>query len=223
MPKLKKTEPLVKQVLVRRLRQRIMSGKLRPGDRVVENKWASEFGVAQASIREAINILVQDGFVAKADGRSARVTNLSEDDVLHLYELRGALEGLAARRAVELQADLTPLKDALTRMRTAARKSDAEALLDADLAFHLALVAASGNRYVVEQAERILIPFFAFVRIRVVAGEKGTAAWNRDLDVHRRIIDLINDGDGSVVERFMQHAMSRFAATAYENWEKTGA
>ena len=220
MPKPTKPEPLVKQVLARRLRQRIMSGKLRPGERVVENKWATEFGVAQASIREAINILVQDGFVTKADGRSARVTSLSEDDVLRLYELRGALEGLAARRAAELRADLTPLKDALARMRAAAKKGDAEALLDADLAFHLALVAASGNHYVVEQAERILIPFFAFVRIRVVAGGKGTSAWNRDFDVHRRIIDLIGDGDGSVAERFMQHAMSRFAATAYENWEK---
>jgi len=223
MPISAKPETLVKQLLARRLRQRIMNGKLRPGDRVVENKWAKEFGVAQASIREAINLLIQDGFLTKADGRSARVTNLSEQDVLKLYELRGALEGLAARRAAELSADITPLKEALTRMRAAARRGDAEELLDADLAFHLALAAASGNHYVVEQAERILIPFFAFVRIRVVAGDKGTAAWNRDLEVHRRIVDLIKDGDGDVVERFMQHAMSRFAATAYENWEKSSS
>ncbi len=49
--------------------------------------------MAQASVQAAIYILVHEGFVTKAGGRSARVVNLSEKEVLDIYELRGALEG----------------------------------------------------------------------------------------------------------------------------------
>jgi len=72
----------------------------------VEGKWAAKFGVAQASIREAINILAREGFVTKAPGRSARVIHLSETDIGHIYQLRGAIEGLAACFAAQSPQDL---------------------------------------------------------------------------------------------------------------------
>jgi DNA-binding GntR family transcriptional regulator len=60
------TDGLVKNNLAERLRAEIISGSLPPGPRIVEGKWAPRFGVAQGSIREAINLLAQDGFVTKA-------------------------------------------------------------------------------------------------------------------------------------------------------------
>src|SRR5579863_279850 len=59
------SDGLVKHNLAERLREEIMRGSLQPGARIVEGKWASKFGVAQGSIREAINILAQAGFVSK--------------------------------------------------------------------------------------------------------------------------------------------------------------
>lgn len=53
--------------------------------------WGRRLGVAQGSIREPINLLAQEGFITKVSGRSARVVSLNEQDVLQLYELRGAL------------------------------------------------------------------------------------------------------------------------------------
>ena len=94
------TGGLVKHDLAERLRKEILSGVLQPGMRIVEDKWASKFGVAQGSIREAINLLAQAGFVSKASGRSARVIHLSEDDVLHIYQVRGAIEGQIGRAHV---------------------------------------------------------------------------------------------------------------------------
>ena len=88
---------LLKLSVVERLRKEILNGRLHLGARIVEGKWAIKFGVAQASIREAVNILAQAGFVSKPSGRSARVIHLSENDVVHIYRLRGALEGLAMR------------------------------------------------------------------------------------------------------------------------------
>src|ERR1700724_35604 len=101
---------LIKNHLSEQLRGEILNGSLKPGDRIVEGKWAAKFGVAQASIREAINILAQAGFVTKAPGRSARVIHLSETDVAHIYHLRGAIEGLAARLAAQVRQDLNLLQ-----------------------------------------------------------------------------------------------------------------
>jgi len=214
------TAGLVKHHLAERLRTEIMKGSLRPGERIVEGKWASKFGVAQGSIREAINILAQDGFVTKKSGRSARVIHLSEGAVAQLYELRGAIEGLAARLAAAARSDLTALQATVDAMRRSATAGRCEGLLDSDLRFHLELCAISRNPYVLEHARRILLPFFAFVRMRVTASGQDTSAWDQDLEAHQRIIDLLREGEGEVAEQYVKKAMTRFAKTAYRNWEK---
>jgi DNA-binding GntR family transcriptional regulator len=141
------------------LRKEIVSGALRPGMRIVEATWGRKFGVAQGSIREAINILAQEGFVSKASGRSARTVSLSEEDVLQLYELRGAIEGLAARLAAQRKPDTTNLEHAIDTMRHAAKKDRCENLLEGNREFHLELCRLSGNSYLLEHAQKILLPF----------------------------------------------------------------
>src|ERR1035438_9832846 len=108
-PNRKESSLLIKQTLAERLREEIIHGRLAPGQRIIEGGWARRFGVAQTSVREAINLLIAEGFVTKASGRSARVTCYSEGDIAQIYELRGALEGLAARLAAQSKVDLTPL------------------------------------------------------------------------------------------------------------------
>ncbi len=214
------TVGLVKHNLADKLRKEILNGTLQPGTRIVEAKWASRYGVAQASIREAINILSQAGFVAKTAGRSARVIHLSEDDVAQIYQLRSVIEGLAARLAVESRANLNGLQAAMDVMRESAEARNCEALLDCDLLYHLELCELSGNRYLIEHAQRILLPFFAFVRMRVCTNGQNSSAWDRDLEAHQRIIDLLREGEAEVAEQYVKRAMERFAKTAYDNWEK---
>ena len=213
-------EPLVKHALAERLRAEIVSGRLRPGVRIVEGTWGRRMGVAQASIREAINILAHEGFVSKAAGRSARVVNLSEEDVLQLYQVRGALEGLAARLAADRGAETAGLAKAIDAMRRAASEGRGAELLDADLEFHVELCRISGNGYLFEQARRVLLPFFAFVRIRMLASDQDTSVWDRDMEAHQRILDLIGEGEGRVAEQYVSRVMARFATTAYSNWER---
>jgi DNA-binding GntR family transcriptional regulator len=216
------TERLLKQNIADLLRTEIMNGVLRPGGRIVEGTWAAKFGVAQASIREAINILAQEGFVTKQSGRSAKVVHLSHQDVLQLYQLRGALEGLAASLAASIQPDLSPMQFAVDGMRAAATEGSREALLDCDLQFHLSLCEAAGNSFLVEHARRVLLPFFAFVRMRVAASHQDASLWSKDLEAHQRIIDLIREGEGDVSRQYVNRAMERFAKTACAHWEKRG-
>jgi DNA-binding GntR family transcriptional regulator len=210
---------LVKRDLADLLRTEIMNGSLPSGDRVVEAKWAQKFGVAQGSIREAINILSLEGFINKEAGRSARVVHLTEVDVAQLYELRGALEGLAARLAAKTRPDLSKLESAVAGMRRAASEGNCEALLQHDLQFHLQLCELSGNPFIVEQSRRLLVPFFAFVRMRVAASRQTTSPWDKDLEAHQRIIELLREAEGEVAELYVKKAMARFAKSAYDNWE----
>jgi DNA-binding GntR family transcriptional regulator len=210
---------LVKHDLADRLRTEIMSGLLPSGDRIVEGKWARKFGVAQGSIREAINILALEGFINKEAGRSARVVHLTEADVAQLYELRGALEGLAARLAATRRPDLSKLETTVAGMRRAASEGNCEALLQDDLQFHLQLCELSGNPFIVEQSRRLLVPFFAFVRMRVATSGQTTSPWDKDLEAHQRIIDLLREGEDDVAELYVKRAMARFAKNAYDNWQ----
>src|ERR1700761_3201868 len=214
-------DSLVKSALANRLRDEISSGALPPGVRIIEGTWGRKLGVAQGSIREAINLLAQEGFVVKVSGRSARVVNLNEQDVLQLYELRGAIEGLAARLAAARRSDVAKLQEAVDAMRRASKKNRTADLVDADREFHLELCRMSGNPHLMEHASRVLLPFFAFARIRIIASKQDTSAWDRDLEAHQRVVDLVREGEGEVAEQYIRRAMARFAQTAYGNWEKT--
>lgn len=211
---------LIKDQLSNQLRAEILNGSLKPGQRIVEGKWAAKFGVAQASIREALNLLAKAGFVTKAPGRSARVIHLSEKDVGHIYQLRGALEGLAARLAAQSLRDLSVVQAAIDRMRESAATGDREGLIDSDLHFHLALCELSHNPYLIEHARPLLVPLFAFVRMRISISGQSTSAWEKDLEAHQKIIDLIREGESEVAEQYVKRAMERFARTAYDYWEK---
>ncbi len=224
MKNLKRTDNgdvvLLKHTLAERLREEIVRGVLRPGEKIVEGVWGRTLGVSQASIREAINILAKDGFVTKALGRSARVVNLNADDVKQIYQLRGAMEGLAARLAAERGCDTSKLGRALDRMRRSAEKDDVASLLDGNLAFHLEICALSQNVYLIEQAYRILPPFFAFVRIRAIVSGQSASIWAKDFGAYQRIVELVKEGEGEVVEQYIKRVMIRVAATAYDSWEK---
>jgi DNA-binding GntR family transcriptional regulator len=216
-------EPLVKHTVADCLRKEIASGGLRPGARIVEGTWARKFGVAQGSIREAINLLAQDGFVTKEAGRSARVVKLSQENVQQMFELRSALEGLAAGIIARRTADLGPVEEALARMRQALKDDQPEDMLDADLKFHLELCRLSGNSYLLEHARKVLLPLFAFARIRVLSSGQDASAWQKDLESHQRMVDLIKDGQADVAEQYVRSAISRFGKNAYDNWEKKPA
>lgn len=211
---------LLKHTVAEQLRSEIVRGVLQPGEKIVEGSWARKYGVSQASIREAINILAKDGFVSKALGRSARVVNLSAEDVRQIYEMRGALEGLAARLAAEKGADTAGIESALCSMQTSAQKDNVAGLLDANLAYHLGLCQLSENSYLTDYAQRLLTPFFAFVRIRAIASGQKASLWSKDFPAFQRIIDLIHEGESDLVEQYVRKLMVRISATAYGSWER---
>jgi DNA-binding GntR family transcriptional regulator len=210
---------LLKDQLASSLKEAIMSGRLSPGQRVVEGQWALQFGVAQASVREAINLLIAQGFLVKDSGRSARVVNYRERDVAQIYEVRAALEGAAAELACSKASDLSGMETACERMAFSASRSKMQDLIQSDLDFHLGLIHSSGNPVLVATGSNLLSPLFAFIQIRVLKSGQGPEAWQRDLDYHRQMIHIIRGGDANLAGQYVRHCVHRFANAAYQVWE----
>ncbi|HEU0120345.1 MAG TPA: GntR family transcriptional regulator [Bryobacteraceae bacterium] len=186
---------LIKDSIAARMRHEILDGTLAPGEPIVEGKWAVRLGVAQSSIRAALNILESEGFVERGNGRSARVTHVSPDDVPHNFEVRVALESLAARLVTIRQPDLSDLDQVVADMRSAVNCRNLQAFYERDLRFHLTLCEKAGNPVLTQMLRRLLVPLFAFVIIRTHEKMGGAERWLRSITQHEQILASIRAGD----------------------------
>jgi DNA-binding GntR family transcriptional regulator len=217
-PVLKPT-PLIKENLATLLREEIISGRIAPGDPIVEGRRAAELNVSQGSVREALNILVAEGFVEKGSGHSAKVIELTAQDVAEIYQIRARLEGLAAAMVTQNGSDLADLEEVIREKTQAAAEGNMTALLSHDLRFHLLLCEKSRSRFLYETAKRLLVPLFAFVRICVHSSKQGPNPWQEMIPLHSQILDVIRLGDPVLAEQFVTRVTLRFGNFAYDIWD----
>ena len=79
------------------LEEAILEGKVKPGDRLIEDELSKGFGVSRGPIREALRLLEKDGLVKRVPRKGAIVEWISKDDISEMFEVRSVLEGLAAK------------------------------------------------------------------------------------------------------------------------------
>jgi DNA-binding GntR family transcriptional regulator len=147
-----KSRPLERRVFREEIREQliedILNGRLPPGARIVETRIAHQFGVSQGPVREALRDLELFGFVVSSPFRGTQVRKISTEDLLEIYPIRAALEGVAARAAAVRidEPTLAHLQELIGIMREAAVGDDHRTAVDADQEFHHTIVKASGNR-----------------------------------------------------------------------------
>ena len=146
------------------LRNAIISGTLKPGDRLVEQKLAGRMGIGQPTLREALKQLEFEGFVRKEPQRGTYVTKLDKEDYRKILELRVVLEGFAIGLAAknmkpEAEAELVTLVE---EMGTATVKSDLAEFHQVDVAFHRKIWELTGNEFLTKALESVVFPVFAF-------------------------------------------------------------
>jgi DNA-binding GntR family transcriptional regulator len=209
---------LLKESIAARLREEILVGRIAPGEKIVEGRWARQYGVAQVSIREALNILTAEGFVTKGHGRSARVLKLGDADIIHIYQVRGALEGLAARIVVQRGLPLEDLETALKGIQEAVQKNDLRKVVESVQHFHIHLLEKPGNPFLEEHGRRLVVPLYAFTLMRALAKNLDTSPWAKQLPLHRLIVDVIRLGDPHVAEQTLIHVTNSFLEAALTVW-----
>ena len=168
-PTFPKIEPISKKVrIVASLRQAIVSGAIRSGEQIVEGKIAQQLGVGQGLIREALIELEHQGFVQRIPFVGTQVTELTLRDAQQIYDIRIELEPLAFFLAgPNAQAEeVSELREMAERARTASKAGNLEAFFEDHLAFRKKIWMLSGNRYLSQFLERIVIPLYALYVIR---------------------------------------------------------
>jgi len=171
--------------------ERIVTGKLRSGDRLVEMKIAAEFGTSQAPVREALRELEAIGFLSATPHRGAFVRDFWRQGLKEFYAVRGALEEAATRQAMPMaEADLEKLETELGAMHEAALRKDLDAIAAHSVAFHAVIVKAAHNELLYTVWKSLCIETRTTVTL-MAAGENLLEL----ADSHREIIDTIRGGD----------------------------
>ncbi|MBM7649699.1 DNA-binding GntR family transcriptional regulator [Bacillus ectoiniformans] len=137
MPKLVKSYTLSDQVCDL-LKDSIIRGDLKPGDRLLELDIAKNYNVSQAPVREALSRLKNEGFVIHYPHKGTFVSNFSKKNIEEVYSFREAVEPLAIKRAISniTDDDLEKLKSIYEDMLQAGKENDLEMLNKHDIAFH---------------------------------------------------------------------------------------
>lgn len=144
--KLDSYKPL-REVVAETLRDAIINGVLKPGERLMEIQLAEELGVSRTPVRESIRKLELEGFVVMVPRRGTYVADLSIKDINEVYEIRTVLDVLAAGLAAEriTEEELEELERLLVQISELADQSDVEKLIEYDTQFHDVLYRASRN------------------------------------------------------------------------------
>jgi DNA-binding GntR family transcriptional regulator len=143
-----------------RIRNLIIQGTLKPGTPLMQQDIARRIGVSPTPVREAFGILEAQGLVERRPHRGVVVADVQED-MDDVYELRGFLEVLAARRAASRRnVDLAELDASFKEAGEALKVPDLQRFRHAALAFHAGLARASGSTTIVEVTEAVLARSF---------------------------------------------------------------
>jgi GntR family transcriptional regulator of vanillate catabolism len=202
------------------LRRMIASGQFGDGERIAEIPTAEALGVSRMPVRTALRALEQEGLVVRLGARGYAARSVSTAQVEAAIEVRGVLEGLAARRLASRLLDPQE-EDAVDRCLARGEAifakghltdDDLEQFYDYNLAFHNLLIRASGNQAIeIALARNNHLPFASAAAL-VLDWEDREAEYRHLLAAHRQhcdVVDAIKMRDAGRAERIMRaHAQS---------------
>jgi DNA-binding GntR family transcriptional regulator len=186
------------------LRTKLISGEFLPGSRILYGPLGKELGISATPVREAIGQLANEGFVELVPQLGAVVRRVSREELIELYEMREALEPYAAARAAERidTERLDELKqqlDCMDALAASVGKSNGKAIAKqniqqfekADLAFHMLIIDATGNRLMGRTVgnQRLLTGIFAAERHRYTVELMASTC-----EDHRKILKALEQG-----------------------------
>jgi len=176
-----------------KIRELIILGKLKPGERLVESKLAESLGISRQPIREAFRILELEHLITLIPRKGAYVSEISLKEIEEIYEIRAMIEGFAARLAIShiTQKDISQLKSILNLMERSIRENNFKKVIKCNLSFHQKIISLSKNDNLAKVYKSILLP----VRRHQKMGLSLHSSWMVSLEEHRSILEALNSRD----------------------------
>jgi DNA-binding GntR family transcriptional regulator len=209
-----------------RIREAIVEGRYRPGERLIEQRIAAEFDLSRTPVREALRSLEAEGLIVSEVNRGSIVRPILVEDIADLYELRSRLESFAAFRAAQRSTDgeIEVMDDAIRgfdRQLARAASGDVEALRavnSCNAAFHQAVINAAQHErlaILLRRATDVPLVYQAFRHF-------DRDSLRRSNMFHRMIRDAIQAGDMLRAERLMTEHIDQGRDVILEQIRKGG-
>jgi len=210
LPKIKKPK-LLDQIAYLQIKSAILSGKLSPGQPLVEVQLAKQLGTSKTPVRKALGRLEQDGWVTSGPFKSYRVANLTPQDVKEVYQFRRILECHLVRETARqlTNEDLEELESAVRAADQATEKGDLEGWLDANRAFHHVFDRNYGNKRVSDMLTKLNEHVCWILSTVHRAGPDLQMASNRE---HKLVLESIRKGDVESAVSVMGTHLVRFCS-----------
>lgn len=187
--KLDNYKPL-RELVFESLREAIILGRLKPGERLMEIQLAEEMGVSRTPVREAIRKLELEGFVVMVPRKGAYVAGISVKDIVDVFEVRAALEGMAAGLAAEriTNEEMDQLERLLLKINKLGDE-DFDAVVEGDTNLHELIYQASRNQRLVQIITHLQEQIQRFRMTSLSQPGRTKIA----LDEHKAIVEAISD------------------------------
>ena len=197
--KILETQPKLVEQVHKAILTEIAEGKLRPGERIIQEQIAQELGVSRQPVQQALVLLKNQGVLRDAPGRGLLVAPLDPQFVRQMYEMRSVIEGLAFRKAAE---NFTPTaktrgEQLLASGREAVRKGSVSDMIAADMAFHTFIYELAGNPLIGPAMEPQWVNAQRVMGSVLLSADKPRDIW----DEHELMFKLVSSGDGAHAEQ----------------------
>lgn len=192
----------LRDLVLEAIRSAIMNGTLQPRERLMEIQLAEELGVSRTPVREALRKLELEGFIVMVPRKGAYVADLSFKDIADVFEIRAALEGLAAGLAAEriTEDELENMERLIVGKQEAINSGDIDKLVEVDTSFHELLYKASRNNRLAaiisnlrEQIQRFRLTSLSF------PGRN-----KESLQEHKQLVEAIQARDSQLARQLAQ-------------------
>ncbi len=185
----------LREIVYEELRNLILTGKIKPGTRMMEIELAEDMGVSRTPIREAIRKLEKEGLVVIEPRKGAYASEVSVKDMEDILEVRANLEGLAAYLAAErmTEAEKKALEEVKIKFREAVSEGKMPEMISYDTKFHHMIVEASRNNHLIHMVEQLqeLVLRFRYIYYKDFKRAEDM------IPEHKRIFEEISSGNGA--------------------------
>ena len=201
----------------------IAEGKLLPGARIIQEQIAHDLGVSRQPVQQALFLLRNQGVLRDAPGRGLIVAPMDLDYVENMYEMRAVIEGLACRRAAQMNAERARKQGpALIRSgRSAVKQGSVAALIAADMKFHAFIYELSENPLIAPAMEAHWSYTQRVMGEVLMRDEKPRDIW----DQHEAILEAIGAGKAPIAENAAREHITQaswFMVQRLRNEESSG-
>lgn len=204
----------LRDVVFHTLREAILKGELKPGERLMELQLASKLGVSRTPIREAIRMLEQEGLAVTVPRKGAEVAKMTEKDMEDVLQIREALDELAVSVACDqiTGEELEKLHAAMVEFQQASKTEDVKRIAEADVLFHDIIYQATGNPKLVSMLNNLREQIYRY-RVEYLKDEKIYPALMQE---HEQIVEGLRERNKAKVTKAMQVHVANQAAAVKE-------